>query len=129
MPAGVVLFCSDVQRLAHFYEAVAELSPVHIEPGLTVLAGTHAEVVLHALPPQYADRPETAKMPAEAREDSYCKPYFPVPDLERTRLLVIEHGGTMQPVEREFEHRGLRMCDAIDPEGNVIQFRVPSWRL
>lgn len=128
MPAGVVLFCSDVQRLAHFYEAVADLSPVHVEPGLTVLAGTHAEVVLHALPVRNADRTDTATAKAEAREDSHCKPYFPVPDLERTRILVIEHGGTMQPVEREFEHRGLRMCDAIDPEGNVIQFRVPQWR-
>lgn len=125
MPAGVVLFCADVARLARFYQAVAELSPVHIEPGLTVLAGTHAEIVLHALPPQYV---EPVPVPPVAREDSYLKAYFPVADLARTRQLVHDHGGIMHGAEKEFEHRGLRMCDAVDPEGNVIQFRVPSLR-
>jgi hypothetical protein len=125
MPAGVVLFCADVPRLAQFYAAVAELSPVFIEPGLTVLAGTHVEIVLHAIPPAYA---EPVATPPVTREDAYCKPYFPVSDLARTRELVTRHGGAMHAVEREFEHRGLRMCDAIDPEGNVIQFRVPSQR-
>ncbi len=126
MPAGVVLFCADVPRLARFYQAVAELSPVHIEPGLTVLAGTHAEIVLHAIPPQHA---EPVPVPPVAREDSYLKAYFPVADLARTRHRVHELGGTMHGSDREFEHRGMRMCDAVDPEGNVIQFRVPSLRL
>lgn len=125
MPAGVVLFCADVPRLARFYQAVAELSPVHIEPGLTVLAGTHAEVVLHALPPQYV---EPVPVPPVAREDSYLKAYFPVADLARTRAVVQANGGLMHAPEKEFEHRGLRFCDAVDPEGNVIQFRVPSQR-
>lgn len=126
MPAGVVLFCADVPRLARFYQAVAELSPVHIEPGLTVLAGTHAEIVLHALPPQHV---EPASVPPVARQDSYLKAYFPVADLARTRALVTANGGIMHAPEKEFEHRGLRMCDAVDPEGNVIQFRVPSLRV
>jgi catechol 2,3-dioxygenase-like lactoylglutathione lyase family enzyme len=125
MPAGVVLFCADVPRLARFYQAVAALSPVHIEPGLTVLAGTHAEIVLHAIPPQYV---EPVPVPPVAREDSYFKAYFPVDDLARTRDLVNVLGGIMYGPEKEFEHRGLRMCDAVDPEGNVIQFRVPSLR-
>lgn len=125
MPAGVVLFCADVPRLAQFYQAVADLSPVHMEPGLTVLAGTHGEVVLHALPPQYV---EPVPVPPVAREDSYCKPYFPVANLAAARSAVVAHGGLMHPADREFEHRGLRMCDAVDPEGNVIQFRVPSLR-
>lgn len=125
MPAGVVLFCADVPRLARFYQAAAELSPVHIEPGLTVLAGTHAEIVLHAMPPQYV---EPVPAPPVAREDSYLKAYFPVADLARTRALVNANGGVMRAPEHEFEHRGMRMCDAVDPEGNVIQFRVPSLR-
>lgn len=122
MPVAVVLFCADVSRLALFYQSVAQLSPVHDEPGLAVLAGAHAELVLHALPPQHV---EPASVPPVAREDACLKPCFPVADLARTREAVNAHGGVMNPAEREFEHRGLRMCDALDPEGNVIQFRAP----
>lgn len=125
MPAGIVLFCADVTRLAPFYEAAAELSPVHVEPGLIVLAGTHVEVVLHALPAEVASPGQT---PPVAREEAYLKPSFPVGDLAQTREVVARNGGVMRPAEAEFEHRGLRCCDAVDPEGNVIQFRVPSLR-
>jgi hypothetical protein len=29
----------------------------------------------------------------------------------------------MDPVEREWSFNALTVCDALDPEGNVIQFR------
>jgi predicted enzyme related to lactoylglutathione lyase len=125
MPAGVVLFCADVPRMARFYQAVADLSPVHIEPGLTVLAGTHAEIVLHALPPQYA---EPVSVPPTPREDTSVKPFFPVASLADARVRAAANGGALRDVEREFEHRGFRACDAIDPEGNIVQFRMPSQR-
>jgi hypothetical protein len=29
----------------------------------------------------------------------------------------------MEPVEKEWSFNGVLVCDALDPEGNVIQFR------
>jgi predicted enzyme related to lactoylglutathione lyase len=121
MPAGLVLFCLDVPRLTRFYQAVAPLHVTHDEPGLTVLTGTQGELVLHALPPQIA---ATVTNPPTPREDSAMKLFFYVADLAATRHTITQAGGTMRDTTHEFEHRGLRACDATDPEGNVIQFRM-----
>jgi len=32
-------------------------------------------------------------------------------------------GGTMEPRDKEWSFNGVSVCDAVDPEGNVIQFR------
>ena len=29
----------------------------------------------------------------------------------------------MEPAEKEWSYNGVLICDALDPEGNVIQFR------
>ncbi len=33
------------------------------------------------------------------------------------------HGGEVFPPEREWNFQGYRVCDGMDPEGNVVQFR------
>ena len=33
------------------------------------------------------------------------------------------NGGVMEPVDKEWSFNGVTVCDALDPEGNVIQFR------
>ena len=35
-------------------------------------------------------------------------------------------GGQLFAPKREWEARGFRACDGIDPEGNVIQLRQPA---
>ena len=34
-----------------------------------------------------------------------------------------ELGGSLEPVEKEWSWRGFRASEAVDPDGNVIQFR------
>ena len=51
------------------------------------------------------------------------KPVFFVPSITRLRGLAESHGGVIEPVASEWSFNGVTVCDALDPEGNVIQFR------
>jgi hypothetical protein len=51
------------------------------------------------------------------------KPVFFVPSLARLRGVAEAHGGMMEPADREWSFQGNAVCDGLDPEGNVIQFR------
>ena len=75
------------------------------------------ELVIHSLP---GEPPVGAP---SAREDSYIKPVFPTRSLSEARELAEELGGRLNPKSEEWEARGFRACEAIDPDGNVIQFR------
>jgi hypothetical protein len=41
-------------------------------------------------------------------------------------MIVSDHDGSMEPRDKEWSFNGVAVCDAIDPEGNVIQFREMS---
>lgn len=69
-----------------------------------------------------ADRSTWFHNPA-VREDSYIKPFFPTRSLSEARALAAKLGGEMRPRSEEWEARGFRACEAVDPDGNVIQFR------
>lgn len=115
---GAVIFTSDHKRLAKFYEAVTGLSVRFADEGITVLASDTFELVIHALPgePSVSD-------PPRVREDTYIKPFFPVKSLAEVREKAAALGGQLRPENEEWEARGFRACEAIDPDGNVIQFR------
>jgi len=62
------------------------------------------------------------------------KPFFPVTSLSKARERAVALGGQLRPRSEEWEARGFRACEAIDPDGNVIQFREdasedPGWQL
>jgi len=61
--------------------------------------------------------------PPQVRQDSYIKPFFPVLNLSEARERAAALGGQLRPAEEEWTARGFRACEAIDPDGNVIQFR------
>jgi hypothetical protein len=81
------------------------------------------QLVVHRIP----DRSATAIQPAEPptrRATAAFKPVFFVQSLESVRAIVSAHGGTMEPRDKEWSFNGVAVCDAVDPEGNVIQFRA-----
>jgi catechol-2,3-dioxygenase len=43
--------------------------------------------------------------------------------LESPGFQLVVHGGAMDPEEKEWRFHGALVCDALDPDGNVIQFR------
>jgi predicted enzyme related to lactoylglutathione lyase len=117
MKAGAVLFAADVERLARFYAEVADMAITHSEPGLRVLDGATMQLVIHALPQA------TAAGAAGARHDAWLKLFFPVASLDAVRLRATALGGRVAPPEQQWEARGFRAAEAVDPEGNVVQFR------
>jgi predicted enzyme related to lactoylglutathione lyase len=119
--AGAVVFCRDHRALAAFY---SELAGLHFQGGddsHTVLASEDFELVLHAL----RGEPEPTTPPA-TREDSYVKLFFPVPRLAEARARCAILGGRLRPANEEWQARGFRACDGVDPEGNVFQLREPA---
>lgn len=114
---GVVLFTGDKERLAGFYEALTGL-PVRASDGsVTVLATDDFELVIHALP---GEPPGQISHP---RNDAYIKPFFPVKSLPEARERAAALGGMLSPAAEEWEARGFRACEGIDPDGNHIQLR------
>jgi catechol 2,3-dioxygenase-like lactoylglutathione lyase family enzyme len=115
---GAVIFTGDQKRLARFYEGVTGLSVRYSDEGITVLGSETFELVIHALP----NEPPVSE-PPHIREDAYIKPFFPVRSLSEAREKAAALGGKLRPQNGEWEARGFRACEAIDPDGNVIQFR------
>jgi len=115
---GAVIFTGDHKRLAAFYEVVVGLAVSFADDGITVLTSKTFELVIHSLPNEPA-----VSVPPRIREDSYIKPFFPVTSLAETRERAAAFGGQLRPQNEEWVGRSFRACEAIDPDGNVIQFR------
>ena len=114
---GAVIFTGDKDRLAAFYQAVTGLPVRESDESITVLATEHFELVIHALAGEPRGRASAA------REEAYVKPFFPVVSLAEARRMAESLGGKLRPAHEEWEAREFRACEAVDPDGNVIQFR------
>jgi predicted enzyme related to lactoylglutathione lyase len=118
---GSVIFTHDHRRLAEFYKAVTGLTESYSDDQVTILRSETYELVLHAI------RGESAvEDPPIPREDTYIKPFFVVTSLAEARERAAAFGGKLKPADKEWEARGFRASEAIDPDGNVIQFRCPQ---
>lgn len=115
---GSVIFTRDHKRLAKFYEAMTGLAVRFTDNNLTVLGSDTFELVIHGL----SGEPAVSE-PPPPRQDSYIKPFFPVTTLAEARERAAALGGQLRPEHEEWTARGFRACEAIDPDGNVIQFR------
>ncbi len=104
--------------LTRFYQDVAGLERVSGDGTHSVLESATFQLVVHAIRGE-----STPAVPPEPREDSYIKPFFPVPSLAEARARAATLGGMLRPVSAEWEARGFRACDGVDPDGNVIQCR------
>ena len=114
---GSVIFTGDRERLARFYAAVTGLKVSSQDGDVTVLSAESFELVLHAL------RGESVSQAALPGREAYVKPFFLVKSLSETRELASAFGGHFSPASEEWEARGFRACETIDPDGNPIQFR------
>jgi predicted enzyme related to lactoylglutathione lyase len=115
---GAVIFTGDKERLAGFYEDVTGLAVQTTDRHITVLGSDEFELVIHALPGG-----PLVGQPPRARDDVHIKPFFPVTSLSEARQRAAALGGELRPHDEEWDARGFKACEAIDPDGNVIRFR------
>jgi hypothetical protein len=120
---GAVLFANGLARVASFYAHVLGLDERHRDDDHILLESPGFQLVVHRIP---GSRRAAAPAPVESpvrRADAAFKPVFFVQSLAGARTLATAHGGGMEPPDREWAYNGAVVCDAVDPEGNVIQFR------
>ena len=120
--AGAIVYAKDIQRLARFYAAVADLEIVHEVADHLVLESETYELVVVAIPAATAARIAIATPPVR-RENTAFKLSFVVDSLAEARTAAKDAGGELDPPAREWAFQGMRVCDGCDPEGNMIQVR------
>ena len=120
--AGAVLYAKDVDRLASFYSTVLGLSAANRDHDHVVLESPGFQLVILQIPREIAATIEIAVPPAR-RARAAVKLVFFIPSLDDVRASVEVCGGVMNPIDTEWSFQGFTVCDGLDPEGNVIQFR------
>jgi catechol 2,3-dioxygenase-like lactoylglutathione lyase family enzyme len=117
-----VLFAKSLDRIATFYSAVLGLTEANRDDEHIVLESPGFQLVVHRITGDSATTTEMGD-PALRRATAAFKPVFFVPSIASVRHLAQSHGGVMEPTEMEWSFNGVPVCDGLDPEGNVIQFR------
>jgi hypothetical protein len=120
--SGAVLFAKDPERVARFYEVLADLEVTHSGKDIIVLESAGHQLMVHPIAPKIARTIEIT-VPPKRRTQATVKLVFAVQSIAAARAKAPGLGGELNPAEKMFEARGFRACDGHDPEGNVIQFR------
>jgi len=121
--AGAVVFAKDLARSSEFYRSVFSLKVVRKADDHVVLGGPWFQLVVHRIP-EHLGASIRIQDPPQKRSAAAVKLVFEVGSLERARELAVQLGGKLQSPDREWEDAGERVCDGMDPEGNVLQCRV-----
>ena len=119
---GAVLFARRLDDVAAFYSYVLGLNEASRDDDHILLESPGFQLVVHRIPGSSGMATEAAHPPVR-RAAAAIKPVFFVDSLASVRAVAHAHGGTMEPREKEWSFNGVPVCDALDPEGNVIQFR------
>jgi hypothetical protein len=121
--AGAVLFAVDMHRVATFYAAVLGSEAVARDEDHVRFAAAAFELVIHQIPQHIASTLEIG-VPPVRRSNAAVKLVFFVPNIAQARAAAAASGGLVNPSESEWRYDGYAVCDGIDPEGNVVQFRA-----
>jgi hypothetical protein len=119
---SVVLFVTNVERVASFYKGVASMQFVAGDSEHAVLEIEGFQLVVHRLKGE-PEPVQDSLSKVRVREDSYSKLCVPVQSINTARSKAASLGGFIKPAQDEWQARGFRACDGNDPEGNVIQVR------
>ena len=119
---GAVLFARSLDRVAAFYAVVLGLNEANRDDDHILLESPGFQLVVHRLTGTQPAAGEVSAPPAR-RSTAAFKPVFFVPSISRIREAAPRHGGAMEAADREWLFNGVTVCDGLDPEGNVIQFR------
>ena len=119
---SLVIYARHKARVSAFYQRTLGLDVVEDASSHDLLRGPGVELVIHAIPAEYASNIEIADTP-QVREETPFKPVFAVADLEAVRAAASATGGSLAPVSSAWRYDGAVVIDGFDPEGNVVQFR------
>ena len=118
---GAVLFARNLDQVARFYSVVLGLTEANRADDHILLESPGFQLVVHRITGGAA--PADITTPPARRATAAFKPVFFVPSISRLRGLAETHGGVLESTDQQGSFNGVTVCDGLDPEGNVIQFR------
>jgi predicted enzyme related to lactoylglutathione lyase len=119
-PAGVLIYAKHLERVSTFYERVLGASVLAADAEHRVLDGADTQLIIHAIPPEYAASIEISTPPA-VRDEQAIKPFFTVPDLAEAERVAVECGGLVWGPP--WPGPGMVVRNVCDPEGNLVHLR------
>lgn len=119
---GAVLYAKSLASLHDFYRNVIGLEPVTLESDHAVLESPVFQLVILQTPEPVASTIRIDSPPAP-RSETPIKLVFPVASIDNARTIAAAWGGRFNSRDREWIFHDCRVCDGIDPEGNVVQIR------
>lgn len=117
---GIFFYAVNLTAVSTFYEQILGAQVLHSDETHSVLQSPDVQLLIHAIPPQYADAIVIEKPPVP-RETQAIKPFFTVESLAAAESLVVQLGGVVWgPI---WPGPGLRVRNVCDPEGNIVHLR------
>ena len=117
---GVLIYAKSLEKVSFFYEQVLGARVLHADSQHKVLQSPDVQLIIHAIPPQFADQIIIA-VPPVPREEQAIKPFFTVESLTVAERIAEECGGKVWgPV---WPGPGLQVRNICDPEGNIVHLR------
>lgn len=117
---GVLIYAANLAALSAFYAQLLDATVLHADADHQVLQSSDVQLIVHAIPREFAEGIEITSPPAPRMEQA-IKPFFTVPDLAAAEALVVRLGGLV--VGPMWPAPGLRVRNACDPEGNLVHLR------
>jgi catechol-2,3-dioxygenase len=122
--AAAVLYVRRLDTMSAFYRECFGLEIAETTDDYCVLE-SGAWTLSLVLAPDSVAATFQASAPPVRRVGTPIKLAFHVPSIEGLRLVVARFGGQLDSAGTQWEFRGLRHCDGLDPEGNVVQMTEP----
>ena len=110
-----VLFVDNLDRSANFYAALLGADLLDQSETFIRVTSESSEVLLHKIP---GSTPDVSYAP---RADAAMKPVYFVASIDVARTAVANLGGRVYDASTVATYGNVHYCDALDPEGNVIQ--------
>jgi catechol 2,3-dioxygenase-like lactoylglutathione lyase family enzyme len=121
--AGAVIYTAAIDGLVAFYVAVLGFREFDRKPDHVVLEGDAFQLVLLPSSPAAAPPVGVGGVPSPRRSEAAIKPVFLVPSIATARAAAVDVGGRINAARHEWRFGAHRVCDGLDPDGNVIQLR------
>jgi predicted enzyme related to lactoylglutathione lyase len=118
--SGVLIYAKNLLAVSAFYEKLLGASVLQSDEMHRVLQSPDAQLIIHAIPPQFADD-IVITVPPVPREEQAIKPFFTVACLDEAVTQVEALGGVV--VGPIWPGPGMRVRNVCDPEGNMVHLR------
>ena len=117
---GVLFYAKNLALVSAFYERVLGARVVHSDEEHRVLQSPDVQLIIHAIPQQYASS-IVIDVPPVPRDEQAIKPFFTVESLAVAEALAEQLGGKVcGPI---WPGPGMRVRNVCDPEGNIVHLR------